>query len=36
MSLLEFYEAITRIAEGASLPVGPGIVDVRVTIEKKQ
>lgn len=28
MSILEFYEALTRIAEGAALPVGPGMVEV--------
>ena len=28
MSILEFYEALTRISEGAAFPVGPGMVGV--------
>jgi hypothetical protein len=30
MSLLEFYEALARIAEEASLPPGPGLYGVIV------
>ncbi len=28
MTLVEFYEALARVAEEASLPVGPGVVEV--------
>jgi len=35
MSILEFYEALTRIAEGAALPVGPGMVEVTLDIDNQ-